>query len=65
MYPIGEDIAKQINAKPDRHFWEQSWNSSIENTWPKLFHYRVGVILFFCLFAEAQTGGVYADEKLA
>ena len=41
MYPVGEEIAKKHGLKPDRHFSEQGWNSSVEDTWPKLLHYRV------------------------
>lgn len=40
MYPIGEELAKQFKAKPERAMWEQPWNSSEPDAWPKLMHYR-------------------------
>lgn len=45
MYPIGEEIAGKLKStKPDRPFWEHGWNSSKEDAWPKLLHYRVKTI---------------------
>lgn len=44
MYPIGEKLVKSPKMKRDWKFSGQSWDSSKEDTWPKLFHYRVSAI---------------------
>lgn len=45
MYPIGEEIAKAHKAKPERPYWEHGWDSSKEDVWPKLFHYRASSVM--------------------
>lgn len=57
MYPIGEDLAKQLKAHPERAMWEQAWNSSEEDAWPKLMHYR--------WFGSPSENGCTAQSPMA